>query len=59
MGNVAGLLDEAAKLADDEKVQLVGSLLEREGSLGLSRLLGSLATKLGVEVASGGGSFEE
>jgi len=56
MGNVAGLLDEAAKLADDEKVQLVGSLLEREGSLGLSRLLGSLAAKLGVEVASGGGS---
>ena len=55
LGNVAGLLDEAAKLADAEKVQLVGSLLEREGSLGLSRLLGSLAAKLGVEVAAGGG----
>jgi large subunit ribosomal protein L7/L12 len=55
MGNVAGLLDEAAKLADAERVQLVGSLLEREGSLGLSRLLGSLAAKLGVEVAAAGG----
>jgi large subunit ribosomal protein L7/L12 len=55
MGNVAGLLDEAAKLEDAEKVQLVGSLLEREGSLGLARLLGSLETKLGVKAATGGG----
>jgi large subunit ribosomal protein L7/L12 len=56
MGNVAGLLDEASKLEDAEKVQLVGTLLEREGSLGLSRLLGSLEAKLGVKAATGGGA---
>lgn len=55
MGNVAGLLDEASKLADGERIELVGALLEREGSLGLARLLGSLEAKLGVKAASGGG----
>ena len=55
MGNVAGLLDEAARLADAERVELVGLLLEREGSLSLARLLGSLETRLGVKAATGGG----
>ena len=55
MGNVAGLLEEAGKLADAERVQLLGSVLEKEGSLGLARLLTSLEAKLGVERASGGG----
>ncbi len=51
MGNVAGLLSEAEKLADSERVELLGSLLEKEGSLGLSRLLSSLEKRLGVERA--------
>ena len=55
MGNVAGLLDEAAKLEDKDRVELVGALLEKEGSLGLSKLLRSLETKLGVTAATGGG----
>ena len=55
MGNVAGLLDEAAKLEDKDRVELVGALLEKEGSLGLSKLLRSLEAKLGVTAATGGG----
>ena len=55
MGNVAGLVDETAKLDDAERVQLLGTLLEKEGSLGLSRFLTALETKLGVERASAGG----
>lgn len=55
MGNVAGLLTEADKLAEAERVELLGSLLEKEGSLGLSRLLASLEAKLGVTRAGGGG----
>ena len=55
MGNVAGLVDETAKLDDGERVQLLGTLLEKEGSLGLSRLLTALEAKLGVERASSGG----
>ena len=55
MGNVAGLLDEASKLADAERVELLGVLLEREGSLSLSRLLGALETRLGVKAAAAGG----
>jgi large subunit ribosomal protein L7/L12 len=55
MGNVAGLLDEAGKLADADRVQLVGALLEKEGSLGLAKLLRSLEAKLGVTAATGGG----
>ena len=54
MGNVAGLLDEAAKLEDKDRVELVGALLEKEGSLGLSKLLRSLEAKLGVTAATGG-----
>ena len=56
MGNVAGLLDEASKLADGERVELLGAILEKEGSLSLSRLLGALEAKLGVKAASGGGA---
>lgn len=55
MGNVAGLLTEADQLGEAERVELLGSLLEKEGSLGLSRLLTSLEAKLGVTRAGGGG----
>jgi large subunit ribosomal protein L7/L12 len=56
MGNVAGLLEESAKLADAERVQLLGTLLEREGSMGLSRFLDKLEATLGLKRASGGGA---
>ena len=55
MGNVAGLLAEADKLGDAERVELLGSILEREGALALNKLLGSLEAKLGVKRAGGGG----
>lgn len=51
MGNVTGLLEEACGLADAEKIELFGTLLEREGTLGLARLLGALEAKLGVQAA--------
>jgi len=56
MGNVAGLVQEAAALGDAERVQLLGTILEKEGSLGLARMLAALETKFGVKAASGGGA---
>jgi large subunit ribosomal protein L7/L12 len=58
MGDVAGLLTEADKLGDAERVELLGTLLGREGSLGLARFLGSLEAKLGVQRAGGGGAVQ-
>ena len=55
MGNVAGLVQEAVALPDAERVQLLGTILEKEGSLGLARMLAALETKFGVKAASGGG----
>ena len=55
MADVAGLLTKAEGLAEAERVELLGSLLAKEGSLGLARLLGSLEEKLGVQRAAGGG----
>jgi large subunit ribosomal protein L7/L12 len=55
MGDVVGLLAEAGKLGEAEKVELLGALLEREGTLGLARLLGALETKFGVKAAAVGG----
>ena len=56
MGNVAGLVQEAVALGDAERVQLLGTILEKEGSLGLSRMLAALETKFGVKASTGGGS---
>jgi len=55
MGNVAGLVQEAVALGDADRVQLLGTILEKEGSLGLARMLAALETKFGVKAASGGG----
>ena len=55
MGNVAGLVQEAAALGDAERVQLLGTILEKEGSLGLARMLAALETKFGVKASTGGG----
>jgi large subunit ribosomal protein L7/L12 len=55
MGNVAGLVQEAVALGDAERVQLLGTILEKEGSLGLARMLAALETKFNVKAASGGG----
>jgi large subunit ribosomal protein L7/L12 len=56
MGNVAGLVQEAVALGDAERVQLLGTILEKEGSLGLARMLAALETKFGVKAATGGGA---
>ena len=55
MGNVAGLVQEAVALGDAERVQLLGTILEKEGSLGLARMLAALETKFGVKASTGGG----
>jgi large subunit ribosomal protein L7/L12 len=55
MANVAGLLDEAQKLGEDERIQLLGTLLEREGTLGLARALSALEARFGVKAAAVGG----
>src|SRR5262245_28993076 len=55
MGNVAGLVQEAVALGDAERVQLLGTILEKEGSLGLARMLSALETKFGVKASTGGG----
>ena len=55
MGNVAGLVQEAVALGDAERVQLLGTILEKEGSLGLARMLAALETRFGVKAAAGGG----
>jgi large subunit ribosomal protein L7/L12 len=55
MGNVTGLLDQSSALSEAERVELLGSLLQKEGALGLARLLTSLEAKLGVQRAAGGG----
>ena len=55
MGNVAGLVQEAQALGDADRVQLLGTILEKEGSLGLARMLAALETKFGVKAATGGG----
>jgi len=55
MGNVAGLVQEAVALGDADRVQLLGTILEKEGSLGLARVLAALETKFGVKAATGGG----
>jgi len=54
MGTVAGLLDESMKLGEAERVELLGGILQQEGALGLSRLLGKLEEKLGVKAAAAG-----
>ena len=55
MGNVAGLVQEAVALGDAERVQLLGTILEKEGSLGLARMLSALESKFGVKASTGGG----
>jgi large subunit ribosomal protein L7/L12 len=55
MGNVTGLLDQSSALSEAERVEFLGSLLQKEGALGLARLLTSLEAKLGVQRAAGGG----
>ena len=55
MGSVAELVQEAQKLSDADRVQLLGTILEKEGSLGLARMLGALENKFGVKAATGGG----
>jgi large subunit ribosomal protein L7/L12 len=55
MANVTGLLDEASRLSDAEKVQLLGTILDQGGTLWLARALGALEAKLGVKAAAPSG----
>src|SRR5262245_12124637 len=52
MGNVATLLDQAQKLDDAERVELLGTLLKNQGILELSRTLAALETRFGVKAAA-------
>ncbi len=52
MANVDTLVQEAQKLNDSEKTQLVGELLNKGGILWLAKVLGSLENKFGVKAAA-------
>jgi large subunit ribosomal protein L7/L12 len=52
MANVATLVEEAQKLSEAEKVQLVGELLHQGGILWLAKSLSALEDKLGVKAAA-------
>ena len=55
MGNVAGLVEEVGKLADDERTQFLTEFVAKQNVLWLSGAVKALEEKFGVEAASGGG----
>ena len=55
MGNVAGLVEEVGKLADDERTQFLTEFVAKQNVLWLSEAVKALETKFGVKAASGGG----
>ncbi|HLF93209.1 MAG TPA: 50S ribosomal protein L7/L12 [Planctomycetota bacterium] len=55
MGNVAGLVDEVSKLADDERTQFLTELVAKQNVLWISGAVKALEEKFGVKAASGGG----
>jgi large subunit ribosomal protein L7/L12 len=59
MANVDTLVQEAQKLNDAEKTQLMGELLHKGGILWLAKVLGSLETRLGVKAAGVSGAVEQ
>jgi large subunit ribosomal protein L7/L12 len=58
MGNVATLVEQAQKLDENERVELLGTLLQGEGILGLAGILSSLETKFGVKAAAAPGPVD-
>jgi len=55
MGNVAGLVDEAGKLTDEERTTFLAEFVAKQNVLWLSTAVKALEEKFGVKVATGGG----
>ena len=55
MGNVAGLVDEAGKLTDEERTTFLAEFVAKQNVLWLSTAVKALEDKFGVKAASGGG----
>lgn len=55
MGNVAGLVDEAGKLTDEERTQFLTDFVAKQNVLWLSGAVKALEEKFGVKAAAGGG----
>jgi large subunit ribosomal protein L7/L12 len=55
MGNVAGLVDEAGKLTDEERTQFLADFVAKQNVLWLSGAVKALEDKFGVKAATGGG----
>ena len=55
MGNVAGLVEEVGKLADDERTQFLTEFVAKQNVLWLSGAVKALEEKFGVKAATGGG----
>ncbi len=53
MGNVAGLVEEAGKLTDEERTQFLVEFVGRQNVLWLSGAVKALEEKFGVKAASG------
>ncbi len=56
MGNVAGLVDEAGKLSDQERTEFLADFIGKQNVLWLSGAVKALEDKFGVKAASGGGA---
>ena len=55
MGNVAGLVDEASKLTDEERTSFLAEFVAKQNVLWLSTAVKALEDKFGVKAATGGG----
>ena len=55
MGNVAGLVDEAGKLTDEERTQFLAEFVAKQNVLWLAGAVKKLEDKFGVKAATGGG----
>lgn len=55
MANVAGLVDEVSKLADEERTQFLTEFVAKQNVLWVSTAVKALEEKFGVKAASGGG----
>jgi len=57
MAGVAELVDQATKLSDDEKNDVIVGIVEKMTVLNLSALVKKVETKFDVKAASGGGGM--
>ena len=55
MGNVAGLVDEAGKLSDEERTEFLAEFVAKQNVLWLAGAVKKLEDKFGVKAATGGG----